>query len=224
MNSDLKNWDVYKDPLWLLHNLYKKYKVIIIPTAGGWSTSNTLSGAVAQTPFYLRSGTGATANSRGLARCYVFGLNSSDRSQSAIDYSKRLELEFVICEDETDGELIARIQLKQVGTEGDLADVGLGLRIDGLTVLGEAYGSARNTVNLGILSAIQRIWRVKIVLVPNDHVEFWVNGNLVGTLTGNAVPTGVLAPTLMVVSAINGPTGGPDAGLMVSNIRFVQRW
>ncbi len=204
-------------------NLGYEWKELIVPTNAGWTTSLLGSGGVSQNPFRIAPYTGTTANSRGLAYVATLGLNSGDRVRVACDYSKRLEWEFIICRRFSDSEAVARIQLKQVNTEGDLANVGIGLRIDNYTVLGEAYGTARQTVSLGTLTD-DRIWRVKIVLIPNTRVEFWVDGVLRGSLTGTAVPTGVTATTWVVVSIINGPTGGVNATLYVGNLMFVQEW
>jgi len=213
----------YLDPKDLLDDLLKDYKIIPVPTNANWLTSYTGSGGATLRPFWMAVYTGTTANSRGMGYVYTSGLNSGDRMIHAVDYSKWLEWDFVITRTGSDPEVVARIQLKQVNTEGDLADVGLGLRIDNYDVLGEAYGTARQTVSLGTLTS-DRIWRVKIVHVPGTRVEFWVNGNLIGTLTGTAVPTGVTATTYLVISIINGATGGVMANLYVGNIRFVQRW
>jgi len=221
IKSDLKFADVFSDPLWLLNKLLDKYKIIDVPTSGGWFTSLAGSGSRAQTPNYLRVGTGTTANSRGLVNTTCFALNPGDRAWDAVDYSKYLEWEFAVVRYNSDPEAVARVQLKQTGAEGALADVGLGVEIQDLDVYGEAYGTARQTVGLGTLTH-DRSWHIKIVHVPSARVEFWVNGILTGILTGSAVPTGVTARTYMVISIINGSTGGVDANLFVGNIRLIQ--
>jgi len=221
--SDMRGWDVFADPLWLLSNLLDRHKVFVAPTAAGWSSSNAGSGAIYFQTFKASLHTGTTADSRALMYRDIFGVNSGDRGSHVCDYSKRLELMFIMARVNSDPEAVARIQMKQVNTEGDLDDVGLGLRIDNYDVLGEAYGTARSTVSLGTLSH-DRLWRVRIVHVPDTRVEFWVNGNLAGTLTGTAVPVGVTAPTYIVVSIVNGPTGGVDAMFNVGDIKLIQEW
>jgi len=220
--SDLKNWDLFKDPLWLRSNLLKKYKVIHIDPSN-WSTSNSGSGVVEEAPVYLRVRTGTTANSRGLAWHPVHWLNSGDAWYSYCDYSKRLEWEFLLVRVNSDAESVGRIQLKQVNSEGALAALGLGLQIDNFTVTGEAYGTARGTVSLGTMTP-GWFWNVRIVHVPGVRVEFWVNDDLAGVLTGTAVPSGLSSTSFIVVSIINGPTGGVNAFLDVSKMRIVQEW
>jgi len=206
-----------------LDDLLGKWKVIIIPTNAGHSTSHAGSGGATSSLFYIIVSTGTTANSRGLVYAYVYALNSGDRARLAIDYSKGLEWEFSVTRDNSDAQSVARVQLKQVSTEGALADVGLGLEINNYAVLGEAYGTARQTVSLGTLTE-DRSWHVKIVLVPGVRVDFWVNGVLTGTLTGTAVPTGVLVSSFVVYSIVNGAAGGVNAYMSMGNIKIIQEW
>lgn len=211
------------DPKTLFDELLNKYKVVYVPTSGGWYSSNSGSGATATKPMRLYLNTGTTASSRALFWVYAVGLNSGDMDAHIVDYSKYLECRFAIIRFNSDSEAVAHLQLKQVNTEGDLADVGIGLRIDNLDVSGEAYGTARQTVSLGTLTD-GRLWNVRIVLIPGVRVEFWINGVLVGTLTGTAVPVGVTTSSYLVASIINGPTGGVNAVLEISNILLVQEW
>lgn len=220
IRSDLKMRDTFSDPVWLLDNLYARYKVFSLDYetfgtshVGGGATIEAISAAI---------NTSVVINSRGLIETTCFGLNSGDLTRYNIDYTKRLEILFSVLRYFTDAEVVARVQLKTVGTEGDLAALGLGLRIDNFTVLGEAYGTARQTVALGTLID-DRLWRVRIVLIPGNRVEFWVNGVLAGTLTGTAVPIGS-GSARVVLSIINGATGGVNAFLYVSHITIVQEW
>jgi len=218
--SDMRGWDVFKDPLWLLHNLERKYKIIRIPTNGGWAADHSGGGGY-QRPQYIQVYTSTDPNTRGLFFLTTFGLNSGDRSQHACDYSKRLELYFTIARMYSDPEAVARVQLKQTTSEGPLSDVGLGIEIRDFDVYGEAYGTARQTVKIFTLKH-ERVARVRIVHVPNNRVEFWVNGVKRGELTGTAVPTGVTTTTRFVVSIVNGPTGGVACEFYVSDIIIVQ--
>jgi len=202
---------------------FDKYKLIVIPTNAAWTVTVVGSGAFAQVVAYLYVDTGTTPNSSAKLHHWTFGLNSGDRLMHACDYSKRLEWEFVIVRRNSDPEATARIQLKQTIAEGALADQGIGLEISNFDVFGEAYGTARDTVSLGTLTE-DRLWRVRIVHIPGARVEFWVNGVLKGTLTGAAVPTGVTTTTSMVISIINGPTGGVAARFYVSKIVLTQEW
>lgn len=222
MASDMRGWDIFKDSKWLLGNLLNKYKIINLPTSG-WLTDNAGSGDVIQlsTCFIVRTGT--TANSRGLANVEAFGLYHHGWVLG-MDWGKKLEIELTIARQNSDSEAVARFQLKVSSSEGALTSRGLGLEIQNFALYGESYGSSRGTVSLGDLTDGDT-YHVKIVLVPNVRVEFWFDGVLAGTLTGDYVPTGVSAANhYFVVSIINGPTGGVDAVMRVGNIRVIQEW
>lgn len=224
MASDMKGWDVYKDPLWLLHNLYKKYKVIGVPTNSGWGTSN-VNGTASFAPFYVSVSTSVTASSRALTHTYaMFGLNSGTIDRLYVDWTKRLELSFTIARSNSDVEVVARVQLKEAITEGILAERGIGIQISNYTTVGEAYGTARGTTGTLKTLTDARSVHVKIVLT-SASVEFWVDGVLVGSLTGTAVPAVAgAAVAYLVVSIINGVTGGVDANMRIGNIQLVQAW
>jgi hypothetical protein len=212
VSSDLKYWDVFRDPKWLLENLLKKYKVIRVQTTG-WSTSNVGSGVVTQYPTYITMATGTTASSRGLATTSIYGPNPGNAHYYFTDWRKKLMLEFICSKGGNDPESVARIQLKEAATEGALAQRGVGIEIDNYSLVGEAYGTARGTVSLVTLSD-SRLVRVTIEKLP-DRVNFYVNGILYGTLTGSAVPNVVgNATTELVVSIVNGPTGGVQTGFI----------
>ena len=220
--SDHKFWDVFRDPLWLLHNLYKKYKVITIPINGGYSLSN-VNGGVSQTTGYLMVNTSVTALSRGMAYFLPHGLNSGTIYQHRVDWTKRLELSFIVSRANSDVQVVARVQLKELATEGALGERGIGIEINNYSMNGEAYGTARDTVAIGALTDLL-IARVRIVLT-SASVEFWVNGVLQGTLTGTAIPN--IAGTVnanMVISIINGAAGGVNAQEVISNIQIIQAW
>lgn len=221
--SDHKFWDVFRDPLWLLHNLYDKYKVIRIPTGPGWISDHLLTGGYDTRPAYINVYTGITANSRGMGYARYLPLNSGNYNLWEIDFTKRLELHFILLRGGSDTEAVGRVQLKSVITEGALAAKGLGLRVDNFSLVGEAYGTALGTAPLGALTNYQSK-RIKVVLVPGVRVEFWVEGILQATLTGTAVPTGQSTDDAMVISIINGATGGVNAFLYVFNIQIVQAW
>jgi hypothetical protein len=198
-------------------------KNIVYPTAAGWSTSN-VNGAVTPQVSRIYMSTSVTASSRAMAYISLFDLNSGDIASYLTDWSKRIELSFTITRATADTEVIARVQLKQANTEGILADKGIGVQISNYVMIGESYGAARGTTGtLKTLTTIQNA-HVKIV-VTSAEVEFWVNGVLIESLTGNAIPTGLGgADGYLVISIVNGGTGGADAQLWVSNIQITQDW
>lgn len=221
--SDLKFWDVFRDPLWLLHNFHRKYKHIRVPTNAGWSTSN-VNGGVTQQPMRMYENTSITASSRGMGFCQAQGLNSGGITHTFIDWTKRLELSFILSRTGSDAEAVGRIQLKEINTEGVFAAKGIGLQISNYTVVGEAYGTARSTTGTLNTLTINRIIRVKIVK-RDTSVDFYVNEVLVESLTGTAVPaTAGAADGYLVFSLVNGVTGGIDVYQLIANIEVVQAW
>jgi hypothetical protein len=219
----MKGWDVYKDPKWILDNLLKKYKVVEVATAGGWYSSVAGSGGLNQNPFCLYVSTGLTANSRGMSYQYARLLNSGDINRDYVDWTKDLEIRLQLFRANSDPQCIARFQLKEASSEGALAQCGIGLEVQNFTVYGEGYGTARGTVSLLTLSESLPV-RVRIVKV-GSLLQFYVNDALMGTLTGNYVPnTKGTASAFMVISVINGSTGGIDCLFGVGNIRIIQKW
>lgn len=199
--------------------LHSRWNIINVHTLG--ITSNTGSGGGGELGFEIYVFTGVTANSRGLRRAPVYFLNDGDIPTRYLDYTKRLEWHFRMVRSGSDAQVVARFQLKQALTEGVLADVGLGVQVNNFDVLGEAYGTARQTVSLGTLTADYH-WQIKIVHIPDTSVQFWVNDVLTATLTGTAVPVAVAAGTQLVLSIINGAAGGVDAYFEVGKIKFIQ--
>jgi len=222
MGSDLKYLDVFRYPKWILDNLLSRYKVIRLPPNAGWYVSNAGSGGVGMRPSTFFPYTGTTASSRGMGYDNITGLNSGNLRYFYVDWGKRLEIRFLLYRQNSDPEAVGHVQLKSVSAEGDLTGLGVGLRIDNYAVTGEAYGTARATLSLGTLSDSQ-IWRVKIVHVPANRVEFYVNEAYVGALTGSAVPSGS-SPAIFVASIINGATGGVNAILGLGDITLIQEW
>jgi hypothetical protein len=203
--------------------LYDEFKVVRIPTNGGYSSSYLGSGGAAAEPSRLFVYTGTTASSKAQLYSTVEGLNSGDIHHEYIDWTKRLEFEFVLARVNSDAQVSARIQLKESYAEGILAERGIGVSIANYTMTGEAYGTARGTVSIGTLTDNQTT-RVKIIL-KDGSLEFWVNGELKGTLTGTAVPSVQgTASSYIVISIINGATGGVNAYLFASNLKIIQEW
>ncbi len=206
---------------WFVSHIDKRF---IVPTNAAWVVTDIVgSGVMGQEPFRLWCNAGGTANSKALAQISTFGLNSGTISRTLVDWTKRLEMEFWVARVTAEAEAVCRFQLKEIHTEGILAERGIGIQITNLAMVGESYGSARGTVALGSLTS-DRIKRIKIV-VNGTQVEFWVDGVLTGTLTGTAVPAVVGTATgSMVASAINGATGGVSAYLMLGDIKIKQEW
>jgi hypothetical protein len=199
------------------------FKVLRVPTNAGWASDNLGSGGNAMGPFNLTNYTGTTASSRGMLRSSAYGLNSGNMARPYCDWDNRLELNFIVCRWNSDAEAVARVQLKESYSEGQLAQRGIGIQVNNYSMYGESYGTVRGTVSLASLTD-NRTKRVKIVL-RSGAVDFYVDGVLAGTLTGDAVPSGAGgADCVLVASIINGSTGGVNAYMMVGDIMIVQEW
>lgn len=218
----------FDDQLSPARNILENAKLLNVPTNGGWYSSNAGSGSVTQIPSCLSVSTGTTASSRGLAYCPVLGLAHTGFYIFAVNFGRRLELSFFTSRENSDSEAVARFQLKRTYSGGALTSEGLGIEVQNFNLLGEAYGTSRGTVSLGTLTN-NGLAHVRIVLVPGDastrRVQFYLNGELEGELTGNYVPYSAAAPTHYLVSSIiNGTTGGVDAMFKVGSIWIAQEW
>jgi len=178
---------------------------------------------------YVSPRTGVVANSLYLQTNwgFVWGLNDDPAhgAPDSWDATKRLIWEFTVSREGDDAECVGRVQMKVQSdlAEGDLADVGLGVRVDNYAVTGEAFGSARQTVDLGSITS--SAYRFKIKYYPGDRIEFWKNGVYIGQLTGTALPSNAWLNKIMAlsVSLKNGATGGATPVLYVSNMKFYKR-
>jgi hypothetical protein len=207
----------------VLDDLLKEYKVFVVPTNAGWFASNAGSGAITQVPANMQVNTGTTASSRGMAYCWGRFLNSGNLSIDYADWTKRLELRAILWRQYSDSEAVARLQIKESNVEGALAQRGIGVEVQNYAMYGEGYGTARGTVSLTTLSD-NRLIRLRIVKVGAE-LQFWVDEVLRGRLTGAYVPNVQgTAGTYLVVSIVNGPTGGVNAYLGVGDIKIIQSW
>jgi hypothetical protein len=206
----------------VLDKLLTNYVILIVPLGGGWTSSVTGSGVAAQYPLYLYIHTGTTANSSALYYTPVWLLNTGDINYRYIDWTKDIEIHFTIERDASDTEVVARFQLKETNTEGQLAGKGIGIEIQNLTLYGESYGNARETVSLGTLTQNRRT-TIKIIKTGTT-LQFYVNGTLAGTITGNNVPnTAATVSAYLVASIKNGTTGGIDTHYRVGDIKIIQK-
>jgi hypothetical protein len=222
MASDMKYWDIFRDPKWLLDNFFRRYKVIIVSPSGAWLTSNVGSGSFIMKTHFVYVRTGTTANSRGMGYEYFIGWNSGDIDRSYIDWTKRLEIHLSIWRTGSDPQVVARLQVKESSAEGALAQRGIGIEVQNYTMYGEGYGTSRGTVPIGTLTD-GRIAKVRIVKY-GSQLEFWVNDVLQGVLTGDNVPNVKGGACYMVVSIVNGSTGGVDAFFGATTPMVIQEW
>jgi hypothetical protein len=220
VHSNLKYVDVFRNPKWLLDNLLGRYKVILYaPT--GWVASNAGSGSFGAGPDSVIVRTGTTANSRGMGIAFPVALNSGDMDYRYVDWRKYLEINTIIFRSASDPEVIARLQLKETSTEGALTGRGVGVEIRNYAMYGESYGTSRGTVAIGVLSDRRA---VKLTIVKRmDRVEFYVNNVLQGSLEGAYVPADI-GTAYLVISIVNGATGGVDALFGATPPLIIQEW
>jgi hypothetical protein len=207
----------------LLDKLLEKYKVMIIPPLGFSSSFSGGAGGTG-TPFVLYIYTSTTANSIGRFYAYARFLNSGTLpSYEFVDWTKDLELHFLLIHSGSDPEAVSYVQLKESGAEGALAQRGIGIELQNLTLYGEGYGTSRGTVNLGTLTSGYLV-KIKIVK-KSSKIEFYVNNELKGTLTGSAVPNVAgTASAYFVLSAKNGATGGVNVYHGIGDLKIIQEW
>lgn len=208
-------------------------KLLFIPTNGSWTETKVAGGgsSVTQAPTYLQVNTSVTANSSDLLYAYTIGIGTG-KSNTRIDWAKKVYLFFTVFRGASDAQAVARIQLKGAITIGALGSKGIGLQIDNLTLTGESYGTALGTQALGLALTQNLEYGVMIICDPaTPKVEYYVDigdGNgmvLLATESGDAtkVPAAVSASdSAMVVSINNGAGGGTNCILGVGNIRIWQ--
>ena len=207
----------------LLVDLVRQSNFIMIPTAGGWTTSTAGSGSITFQPMRLIGQTGTTANSRGLCWTSAYGFNEGGVYQY-MNWDKVLYFIFNVSRYQSDTEVVGRIQLKPGATEGPLAGKGIGLKILNGDLWGESYGTGLGEVDLGYTLNIagQEGSQIVIALDPGTSVKWYVNGVLKGTQdTASKIPAGT-AIGRFVFSIINGATGGTNCALSMMQSKIWQ--
>lgn len=198
----------------------KDYKLFHIPTTYRWTAAVTGSGGSDQqlTRIYVR--TAATASSTARLYSPLFWLRPGGTS-AYIDWGKKLWMAFSIKRASSDAEVVARFQLKEVGTEGVLAAEGFGIQIDNLTLYGETYDTEVAKVDLNTVLTDGNQYDILIVHTPGTGIEWFVDKVSKGTSTREPTTTSAAAPNL-VLSIIRGATGATDSWLDISPIYIAQ--
>ncbi len=188
--------------------------ILHIPTNAGWPESNVATGTNIFLPSHVQSKTGVNVNSRALAHTDEMKgfVTAAAGDIFYLNWNKKLYFIFQISRYQSDAEVVARVQIKNVATEGALAALGLGIRLDNYDLVGESYGAALGTVALLTITD-RKVYQVVIKHFPAEKIEWWVEGVLIGTQsTVNNIPSGAGAGRANLVhSIINGATGGVDA-------------
>jgi len=202
----------------VLAALLKGVNILHIPTNAGWTGVVTGSGAVTDFgPFHQDPITGATASSSALFHCPIYVWGKVGSVQNLFPFDKKFHLIFNYARAGSVATAIARLQIKQVSTEGALAAPGIGLRVENLALYGESYGTELGSVDLSTILTSNVGVQIVILHDPSvPKIEWYVNGVLKGTQsTAAKIPTGDSAiPCSLVHSVINGATATSVYSLM----------
>lgn len=187
--------------------LLKGGNLLHIPTNAGWTEVLAQAGSTSQALTSLNVTSGATAGGKGLLHGSMIGLANGISYNTPVRLDRKLYLIFGCARYLSVAAAIARLQLKQVNTEGALSAKGFGLRVDNMALVGESYGTELGTVSLA--TSLVNVIEAQIVILfdpATPKIEWYVNGVLKGTQSTVAkIPTGSLSyPAPMVMSVING--------------------
>jgi hypothetical protein len=201
--------------------------MLFLPMTSGWTSAVVNTGVASQHTDgnYVATGAGANSSARLYTSCSKGFTTHEAGDMYYFNWTRKLHFIFSIGRNDSDTEVVARVQLKNSTAEGALADDGLGIRIDNYDVYGESYEAALGIVNLGTTLTNRDTYQVEIIHYPGQRIEWWIEGTLRGVQTTvNTIPSspGSKYATL-VHSIINGATGGVNAVLYLMQPRLWQR-
>lgn len=208
----------------ILAKLLKDANFMHIPTNAGWQPALGGSGFASQAPTLLLVTTGVTANSQGSFDATLATFPTGTNSHLVI-WDKKFYFIFNIARGTSDTQVVARLQIKEVFTEGPLGAKGIGLKVLNYSLWGESYGTQLGEVDLGVVLGNLVGARVMIIHDPSvPKIEWYVDGVLKGTQsTATKIPSGSAGGTnALFCSIINGATGGVNAVLRLSPPLFWQ--
>lgn len=188
--------------------------VLHIPTNAGWTASNLNGGSIEKFVAMQLCQTFVTANARALLWARFHGFNVGG-NPDLTNWDRKLYYSFGYCRyGGSDAQVVARVQIKTVNTEGALGAKGIGIRVENFDIYGESYGTALGSVNLGLTLVATRMYHILIVLDPDTReIQWWIDSGsgltLLGTQTTAAnIPTALSTGSYLVHSIVNGATGG----------------
>lgn len=214
------------------YNVIDKYRLatqlrdITIPTNSGLTSVVTGTGAVALSSTVAYVNTAATEGSTALYYTYLFGIFTSSAGQYVGNFTKRKVIVFTVNCKGDDAQYIRYVQIKPSAgapAHGDLAAVGLGVKISNLTLLGESFGTEHGEVELMTLTAE----RSNLIVIDHNpgagRIDWYVDGVLKGSQTTAAkVPNDIPGNALRYVMSIGNGTKAAEARLYVSPIRIME--
>jgi peptidoglycan/xylan/chitin deacetylase (PgdA/CDA1 family) len=174
-----------------------------------WTALSRIGSAVeTAAPLWQRVRTGVTANSSGGMSTEMIGFGGAS---GKMDWDRNFYLEVTLCRKTANTEAVARLQIKNGVAVAALAEAGVGLEINNYALVGESYGTSRDTVALGNLSDDVQA-RIGVHFRAAKSVDFYVNDILTGSIsTAGKIPTGAATATNIIHTHANGATGGADA-------------
>ncbi len=211
----------FATPQFIMELLRRQARYMHVPINDLW-TDNSTGGTSVLFPQYAELACAAVGGQDGLVHCTAAFLNSyvDARVWDRVDFDNMFIWAFDVSRGTgSHADIRARVQLKQANAEGVLADDGMGIEIQNLSIFGEAFAGAQGTVDLGVLMTTLYTYRIAIVLIPNVSVDFYVNEVYRGQITAQ-VPTGPAAGTCYWVLSIDNGAVATACQLRVSPISY----
>jgi len=198
--------------------------LIFIPTNAGWIEGSAGGGVESHFAFAGIVQTSATASSTGLSYANVKGFNPGGSHFDYFNWDKKLYLAFNYARQNSDAEVVARLQLNETGGAAVLGAKGIGFRADNLALTGESYGTELGEVNLSVTLTNNVEVQIVIIHYPASKIEWYVDGVLKGTQSTTAkIPSGTSGgEEYLVHSIVNGVTGGTNAGGLLMHPKIWQ--
>lgn len=181
---------------------------LIIPDHFGWFEVVNGTGSTAQKIYRVGTHTGKMPSSDALLFAPLSGLNPDEGNRTRMDWGKKILLSFIFDVCFGDYNQIAYVQLKDMETpvHGDLAQKGIGIKIENRALKGVSYGKTRGEIDLNYTLTQKQAVRVSIVLTPGTSIKWYINGDLKGIqVTPNKIPYGIASiGTRLCLSIGNG--------------------
>ena len=198
-------------------------KRIIVPQTG-FTSAVVGSGATTAASFYTFINTGVTTGSQSLLYADVYGLASNGGSLNRVDFSKNIRIAFTLAVSGDDAGLVRYVQLKRASTHGDIANVGIGIKIANLTLYGESYRTERGEVELMTLTAGKEYLVVIEHFGPGKTVRWFVGGSQKGAqYTTTKVPYALADAAHYLVCSINNGAGTTDGYLYIAGMEIIKQ-
>ncbi len=211
----------FANPQFIMELLRRQARYMHVPINDLW-IDNSTGGTSTLFTQYAELACAAAGGQDGLVHCTAAFLNSYVDATvwDRVDFDNMFIWAFDVSRGTgSEADIRGRVQLKQANAEGVLANDGMGIEIQNLSIFGEAFAGAPGTVDLGVLMTTLLTYRIAIVLIPNVSVDFYVNEVYRGQITAQ-VPTGPAAGTCYWVLSIDNGAVATACQLRVSPISY----